>query len=325
MSRTPCWSSFFGIGQVARPPASPARRPGRRSAAPARRARSTSRSGSSMRAARSSTLVNTTARPRCRSSSGEAARVLDDGAVRGEVAAQDRGPALRRAAAGPAARSPRRSQHLRPPRCSPPRLAGHGQRSPGAAAAAAPSSRPGCRRPRTAPPSGTGRRAGCWRCSGVSRLKRSNSSSGSVEAQPAGDGDQVDDRVRRAADRHRDADRVLERLRRHDLRRPQPLLAPSRTIRRPLASASRRRRESGAGMAAQPGSAMPSASAMLAIVLAVPITMQWPALRQRRVLDLVERLLGDRAGAQLGLSSGGSRCRRRGPGRASGRSASARR
>ena len=50
-------------------------------------------------------------------------------------------------------------------------------------------------------------------------------------------------------------------LRRQDLRRAQLLARPCSTIRRPLASARRRRRESGAGMAAQPGSVMPSASA----------------------------------------------------------------
>ena len=40
------------------------------------------------------------------------------------------------------------------------------------------------------------------------------------------------------------------------------------------------RRESAAGMAALPGSAMPSASAIEAIVDAVPITMQCPAERE---------------------------------------------
>ena len=50
-------------------------------------------------------------------------------------------------------------------------------------------------------------------------------------------------------------------------------------MRRPLSSAIARRRESGAGMLAQPGSVMPSASARLVMVDAVPITVQWPALR----------------------------------------------
>src|SRR5207244_1971005 len=47
-------------------------------------------------------------------------------------------------------------------------------------------------------------------------------------------------------------------------------------MRRPAASASRSRQASGAGTAAMPGSVMPSASAIAAIVLAVPITMQVP-------------------------------------------------
>ena len=51
------------------------------------------------------------------------------------------------------------------------------------------------------------------------------------------------------------------------------------TMRRPLSSAKAMRRESGAGMAADPGSDMPSASATMAIVDAVPMTVQWPALR----------------------------------------------
>src|ERR1041384_1234026 len=54
-----------------------------------------------------------------------------------------------------------------------------------------------------------------------------------------------------------------------------PALAIS-TARRPAISAIARRRESGAGMAALPGNVMPSASAIEAIVEAVPITMQWP-------------------------------------------------
>jgi hypothetical protein len=48
----------------------------------------------------------------------------------------------------------------------------------------------------------------------------------------------------------------------------------------PLISASWSRRLSGAGIAAFPGNAMPNASAMLAIVDAVPITMHEPAERQ---------------------------------------------
>ena len=53
-----------------------------------------------------------------------------------------------------------------------------------------------------------------------------------------------------------------------------PSARASSTARRPESSASASRRESGAGIAALPGSVMPSASAMEAIVEAVPITMQ---------------------------------------------------
>ena len=51
------------------------------------------------------------------------------------------------------------------------------------------------------------------------------------------------------------------------------------TMRRPLICASRLRRVSAAGMAAFSGSDIPSASTMLAIVLAVPMVMQWPLER----------------------------------------------
>ena len=49
----------------------------------------------------------------------------------------------------------------------------------------------------------------------------------------------------------------------------------------PLASAARRRSAWTAGIAAVPGSAMPSASAMHAMVLAVPMTAQVPAVVAR--------------------------------------------
>jgi len=58
-------------------------------------------------------------------------------------------------------------------------------------------------------------------------------------------------------------------------------VAPSVTACRPLASAARRRSACTAGIAAVPGSAMPSASAIAAIVLAVPITAQVPAVVAR--------------------------------------------
>ncbi len=55
------------------------------------------------------------------------------------------------------------------------------------------------------------------------------------------------------------------------------------TIRFPVASASARRRESGAGIAALPGSVMPRDSAIEAIVDAVPMTMQCPDEREKQL------------------------------------------
>ena len=51
------------------------------------------------------------------------------------------------------------------------------------------------------------------------------------------------------------------------------------TMRRPVSCAITLRRLSTAGMAALPDSAIPSASAMLAMVLAVPMVLQDPGLR----------------------------------------------
>ena len=61
-------------------------------------------------------------------------------------------------------------------------------------------------------------------------------------------------------------------------RKSVPIIA---TARRPLASAARSRSEWTAGIAAVPGSVMPSASAIAAMVLAVPITAQLPAVVAR--------------------------------------------
>ncbi len=55
-------------------------------------------------------------------------------------------------------------------------------------------------------------------------------------------------------------------------------LRPISTAVAPEASAARRRSACTAGMAAVPGSIIPSVSAMAAIVLAVPITPQVPAV-----------------------------------------------
>src|SRR5438094_529292 len=59
---------------------------------------------------------------------------------------------------------------------------------------------------------------------------------------------------------------------------------------RPLASAARSRSAWTAGIAAVPGNAMPSASAIEAIVLAVPITAQEPAGGEHAALHSVDQL-----------------------------------
>src|SRR2546422_1428676 len=71
------------------------------------------------------------------------------------------------------------------------------------------------------------------------------------------------------------------------------------TIRRPLASAVESRRESGAGMLAQPGSVMPKASARFVMVEAVPVVLQCPGLRENARLDFTPSFLADAAGAKL--------------------------
>jgi hypothetical protein len=63
-----------------------------------------------------------------------------------------------------------------------------------------------------------------------------------------------------------------------DGRRSVPISA---TAARPVASAQRSRSAWTAGIAAEPGRAMPRASAMQAIVLAVPITAHVPAVVAR--------------------------------------------
>ena len=105
-------------------------------------------------------------------------------------------------------------------------------------------------------------------------------------------------------------------------------LRSSRTIsmmRRPDISASAIRRESAAGIAALPGSVMPSASAIEAIVDAVPITMQCPAERERHASISQNSSSLSRPGPALGPEAPvvGARADVLGP--ASGRAASARR
>ena len=77
-----------------------------------------------------------------------------------------------------------------------------------------------------------------------------------LDAEPAGDRGQVDDGVGRAADRHQHPDRVLDRLLGDDLARRDPL-SISRTAALPVSSAATSRSECTAGMAAVPGSDMP--------------------------------------------------------------------
>ena len=92
------------------------------------------------------------------------------------------------------------------------RPAGHGQRLEVEQVARSAPSRPAARRRSRSPPSGT-RPAGLRSTShGVERQSSSKSCERQVDADPPGEGDQVEDRVRRAADRVQDADRVLERL-----------------------------------------------------------------------------------------------------------------
>ena len=72
------------------------------------------------------------------------------------------------------------------------------------------------------------------------------------------------------------------------------------TMRRPESLAIRAWRESAAGIDAAPGSVKPSASVAEVIVDAVPIVMQWPGERAMLSSICAPRLLGDRAGAELG-------------------------
>ena len=97
-------------------------------------------------------------------------------------------------------------------------------------------------------------------------------------AGAAGDRREMDDGVGRAADGEQNAQRVLDRFRRDDFRRASDSLPISLTASAPVSSAARRRSACTAGMAAVPGRAMPSASTMQAMVEAVPITAQVPAV-----------------------------------------------
>ena len=101
-----------------------------------------------------------------------------------------------------------------------------------------------------------------------------------------------------AAERHQQRDRVVERsaVTIRDGRRSS---RASSTARRPVASAAAARPRSTAGIAAVPGSDIPSASTSAAIVEAVPSSLQWPAPWIVAGLELVELRLGHPAGAHL--------------------------
>ena len=115
-------------------------------------------------------------------------------------------------------------------------------------------------------------------------------------ADAAGDRQQMDDGVGRAADRAVDADRVLEGLARQDLRHAHVLARPSRRCGgRPGAPA-----RSGAsrrpGSRRCRGSDRPSASTMTAIVEAVPMRCRCPAERDMQASASMNCLQAHRAG-----------------------------
>ena len=113
---------------------------------------------------------------------------------------------------------------------------------------------------------------------GVRREMRSNSSEPQLDAQPAGDGDQVHDGVGRAADRHIDCNGVFESLAGHDAGRAQIFahdIDDAAAAHLGHGEAARiGRRYVGAT-----GQRHAQASARLVMVEAVPITVQCPALR----------------------------------------------
>ena len=209
-------------------------------------------------------------------------RRLEHRAARRQVAAQDADAAVGHAAAGPAGGSPRRcrlgasrtlSQSDWPLTVSASRM-----RQQAGLAEAAQHARQAAGVVELLHQEAARRHAGrpASACRGRCRVQ---SSSSSVDADAAGDRLQVDHRVGRAADRGVDADRVLERLAREDLRQASGLRAPSRRCACPTCAPAR------SGAHRRPGSRrcaaaqVPSASAMQAIVEAVPMVLQVPAER----------------------------------------------
>jgi hypothetical protein len=120
---------------------------------------------------------------------------------------------------------------------------------------------------------------------------------GQVDLRLVRDGEQVQDGVGGAAERHDDGDGVLERLRVMIWRAVMPWRSRLTTA-SPEATAKASRRLSGAGGAALPGRAIPSASATLAMVLAVYMPPQEPMPGQAAFSIGVELVSGDQpAGA----------------------------
>ena len=118
-----------------------------------------------------------------------------------------------------------------------------------------------------------------------------------VDLRLVGDRHQVQDGVGRAAERHDHGDRVLERLLGHDLPRGDAL---AQQVHDGLAGGDGERVAAavGAGGAALPGSAMPRASATLAMVLAVYMPPQEPWPGQAAFSIAVELVAGDLAGGR---------------------------
>ena len=125
------------------------------------------------------------------------------------------------------------------------------------------SSAPAGRRRSRSPPSGRCRRSGgCWRSPARCGWRASKSSRPTSSAGAARHRDEVDDRVGRAAHRHRDRDRVVERRAGQDRAPASGPPTPSRRCAGRTRPPCARWPASAAGIDEAPGSVMPSASAM---------------------------------------------------------------
>ena len=219
---------------------------------------STSRSGSSMRACRSSMRVEDHGPAAVLQQVRRGRGRLDDGAVGREVAAQHGDARRRPAAASARGRMTSRSQIWRVVEVVDERPAGDGDRASGRAGPRT------SRSTASSPParwrsSIRNRPAGCRSTSsGTPAPMRSKSSRVSVDAEPAGDGQQVHDGVGRAADRGQRDDRVEERAAGQDRRSGGGPAATSSTASRPVVVGAPRAAGCRApGVPAMPGSVMP--------------------------------------------------------------------